>query len=185
VTQLGGTFFYLLLEGFKGGLQAQFTVAEVDQAVAGFVLPSTTPQGGGHQTDQGHRMERTLEEGHVAQLRTDTGRRVLFRPAVMGQQDNGQVGPGWLLFDLQEQRFQVGPYQSLRRNHQQAGTAFQLFAQMAQVAADEAGKTGFIEDHQGDLAVPSQRREDQRPLGQRLGQRHRCSSLSSGLLSPM
>ncbi len=102
MAQLGRAFFHLLFKGFKGGLQAQFAVAEVDQAVAGFVLPSTASQGGGHQADQGHWVERALKEGHVAQLRTDTRRRVLFRAAVMGQQDNGQVRPGWLLLDVQE-----------------------------------------------------------------------------------
>ncbi|MNF59107.1 hypothetical protein D3C84_406870 [compost metagenome] len=69
VPQLCRALFHLLLKGFKGVLQAQFTLAQVDQPIPGFVLSSASTQGRGDQADQGGRMKRALQKGDVAQLR--------------------------------------------------------------------------------------------------------------------
>ncbi|MNY20891.1 hypothetical protein D3C86_1544040 [compost metagenome] len=71
VAQLLGALFHLLLKGLESVLQAQLALAQVNQAIPGFVLSSTPAQGGGDQTDQCDRVKRPFEEGDVAQLRAE------------------------------------------------------------------------------------------------------------------
>ena len=67
VPQLCGALFDLLLQGLEGVLQAQFTHAQVDQPIPGFILSSATAQGGAYQADQGFRVEGAFEERDIAQ----------------------------------------------------------------------------------------------------------------------
>ncbi|MNL14047.1 hypothetical protein D3C87_1349740 [compost metagenome] len=184
VTQLRGTLFHLLLKGFEGVLQAQFTLAQVDQPIPGLVLSSPSAQGGGDQTDQCDRVKGPFEEGDIAQLRTETGCRILLRAAMVCHQHDRQVRPRGLLFNQPDQRFKITAQQRFTGNQQQAGTELQLGAQSGQVLADYPVKPGFVEHHQGNLAVTPSRRKDEGALGCRQHRGHRISSASKGLLAP-
>ncbi len=107
MAQLRGAFLDLLLEGFQGVLQTQFALAQINQPVPGFILPSSPAQCRGDQADQRDRMKRPLEKGHVAQLRTESRRRVLLRATVVGQQYDRQIRPRRLLLDQTQQWFKV------------------------------------------------------------------------------
>ncbi|MNL35650.1 hypothetical protein D3C87_1576930 [compost metagenome] len=185
MAQLCGAFLDLLFKRFEGVLQSQLALTQIDQPIPGFVLSSPPAQRGRHQADQGHGMKRPFKKGDIAQLRTESRRGVLFRTAMIGQQHNRQVRPGRLLLDQAEQRFKITAQQRLRRDQQQACASRQLAAKAPQIACDDAVVTRFIEHHQGNLAVASQRRENDRALGHCFQDRHGLSSPSNGLLAPI
>ena len=108
----------------------------------------------------------------------------MFRAAMMGQQYDRQVRPGRLLLDQAQQGVQINAQQGLGGNQQQPRTLFQFPAELDQTCADNPVESRFSEQHQGDLAVTPQRREDDRALGRGFDRRHGLSSPSNGLLAP-
>ncbi len=54
-------------------------------------------------------------------------------------------------------------------------------AQLRQISADDPAEARFIEQHQGNLAVPPQGRKNDRTLGRRIIDRHGLSSPSRGI----
>ena len=165
--QLGGAFFDLLLKGFEGALQACLAFAQVDQPISRFILPTPTAQRGADQADQGHGMERPLQESHVAQQAAQVRGTVLFAAAVVGHQHDGQVGPGGLLMQIRQQRVQILAVQGFGGYQEQAGTVAQFFTQDRQAAGNDAAVAGFVEHHQGQRAVAAHRRKDNGALGER------------------
>ncbi len=145
-------------------MQTFFAFQQVFQACTRFVLTSSPAYRSRHQADQRDGMEGAFKERDIAQQTAHARRRILFRAAVVSQQHNGQVRPGGLLTQQVEQRRDVNGTQRFVGNNCKAGTGFQFRDQLIEVACNDSRIAGFLENHQGNLAVPSTGRQNDRPF---------------------
>ena len=93
--ELGGALLDPALELVVHLLQAQLALAQILEQRARLVLAATAPYGRARHAHQRGGMERPLDERHVAQgVEPARGDGIALRPAaVIGHQDEGQIGP--------------------------------------------------------------------------------------------
>ncbi len=125
--------------------------------VAGLVLSPAAPERGLDHADQSGRMERPLQEGDVAQGRGEPagGGIALHAAAAMGDQHDGQVGPGRLRLDPPDEAWVVGALQRLLRDQRHADSVLQVGEQAGEVRADHRRQARLAEDGGGDRRVPA------------------------------
>ena len=83
------------MAGVERGLQQAFAFGEIRENGAGLVLAAAAPDGGADHAHQRGRMERTLDEGDIAQHLSEPHRiRIaLGTAALMRQQHDRKIGP--------------------------------------------------------------------------------------------
>ncbi len=108
-------------------------------------------------------MERPFEEADVAQGFRQAGRLgvALQAAAPLGEEDHGDVRPGWLIGQSAGERAQIGAADRLDRGDHEAGLVGQAFDQARDIRLDSAGYAGLRQQGAGDGRVASMGRKDE------------------------
>ena len=82
------------MAGIERGLQQVFALGQVFQYLAGLVLAAAAAHRRGDQAHQRGRMERTLDEGDIAERAAEPRRfRIALGPALLAHQHDGKIRP--------------------------------------------------------------------------------------------
>ena len=168
---LAGAFVDAGFEGFIDLAKALLAVLERDQPGAGLILATAGAQRRSGDADEGGRVERPFEEGHVAeQFEQSPGGRIALQPAALGEDDERQVGPFGLGVDPVGQAVEIDPHQRFFGDQRKARPGFEPVDQPVGVAEGGAGDLRFVQHRQRDTGVAASRREHQRAFGEAVPQ---------------
>ncbi len=150
-----------------------------------FILTAAGAQAGLHHADQRGRVKRALEECDAAeQLHQPGGGRVAFQAAAMlGQQDEREIGPRRLRADPVDELPQIGAAGRLLGHDGDVGAALDLLQQLGEIETDFGSHGRVAQDALGDHGVAPAGREDEGPLGN-LGYTVHARPSSRGSLFP-
>ncbi len=164
VLQLGGALLHAALELVIHLMQAQLAFTQVLKQHTRLVLASAALHRGARQATQGRGMERPLEEVDVAQRFQPARRdRVALRSAAMvGHEDERQVGPCRLRGDARHQRSKVGVADRIFRQQHEPHVVVDRGNQPRQVAADIALDAGLAQQRLRERRVTPAGRQKQR-----------------------
>src|ERR1700686_4105787 len=173
------------MAGVQCGLQQAFAFGEIGENGAGLILAAPPPDRGTDDADQRGRMKRAFDEGDIAEHPPQPrGVRIALRAAaLMRQQHERKVGPGWLTVEPGDEAAQIRSLDRLVGDDGGTGAALDLMYQRGKIAADIGVITRLLDQRSGDGGIASGRREDNGTLGRWAGS-HSPSSCNSGWPSP-
>jgi hypothetical protein len=131
--EFAGALAHLIFQLCREGLS-------IKQVVLHLVLTSASPQRGPYGTYQSYSVQRTFEQGNVAQAfqQAHAVRLRRRRRCAAGQHDERKVRPGWLALNPPLQSLRSAAKEGLFGHQRDGGTLTKLGQQIVHVVADDA-----------------------------------------------